>query len=416
MIRIAIVGTGNIANAHVSGYLQFPERCEIVALVDIVPEKAQRMKERYQLNADVYDDHLKILGRTDIDLVDVCTPPYVHASISINSLKSGKNVVCEKPMAASLEECDAMLRARDESGKKLSIIAQNRFREPIRNLKALLDSGIAGRVRHATINSFWYRAHCYYDLWWRGTWEKEGGGCTLNHAVHHIDMLGWMMGTPEKVTSVLANTGHDNAEVEDLSVSVMEYPGALATVTASVVHHGEEQELIFQCEKAKIAAPYSVFASLPQPNGFPLKEADPAFREKADAFIAGLPPIPWELHTGQLENVLTALETGGDVAITGEDGRRTIELITAIYKSGAERKTAALPETYYLAQLESCPDILDAKQVIELTGYGTTAVHRWLSSGKLKSFLCGNKRRIPKKFLLAFLLSKTYSEIPHKCN
>ena len=75
-----------------------------------------------------------------------------------------------------------------------------------------------------------------------------------------------------------------------------------------------------------------------------------------------------------------------------------------------------LPETYYLAQLESCPDILDAKQVIELTGYGTTAVHRWLSSGKLKSFLCGNKRRIPKKFLLAFLLSKTYSEIPHKCD
>ena len=342
MINVAIIGTGGISHAHIKAYLRFPERCRIAALVDIIPGKAQRVKEQYNLDADVYLDHHEILDK-DIDLVDVCTPPFVHAEISINALKSGKNVVCEKPMAASLEECDAMIKARDESGKKLSIIAQNRFRLPVRNLKALLDSGMAGKPRHVTVDSLWFRGHSYYDLWWRGTWKTEGGGCTLNHAVHHIDMLGWMMGTPEKVTSILANTGHDNAEVEDLSVSVMEYPGALATVTASVVHHGEEQELIFQCEKAKIAAPYSVFASQPQPNGFPLKEPDPDFRKQADELIASLPPVPYEMHTGQLENVLTALETGGDVAITGEDGRRTIELITAIYKAGAERKTAELP-------------------------------------------------------------------------
>ena len=342
MIRIAVIGTGGISHAHIQAYLKFPERCVITALVDIIPGKAQRVKEQYHLDADVFLDHHDILG-LDIDLVDVCTPPFTHAEISINALRSGKNVVCEKPMAASLEECDAMLRARDESGKKLSIIAQNRFREPIRNLKALLDSGIAGKVRHAQINSFWFRGHSYYDLWWRGTWEKEGGGCTLNHAVHHIDMLGWMMGTPKRVTSVLANTGHDNAEVEDLSVSVMEYDGALATVTASVVHHGEEQALVFQCEKAKISAPFSVFASRLMPNAFPLKVPDEAFTDSVQAFVKDLPPIPWEMHDGQLENVLSALETGGDVAITGEDGRRTIELITAIYKAGSTRMPAELP-------------------------------------------------------------------------
>ena len=103
----------------------------------------------------------------------------------------------------------------------------------------------------------------YYDLWWRGTWEKEGGGYTLNHAVHHIDMLCWMMGLPDKVTSILANTAHDNAEVEDLSGSVLQYPHALGQLTASVVHHGEEQQLVFQCEKAKISAPFSVHASTP---------------------------------------------------------------------------------------------------------------------------------------------------------
>lgn len=341
MIRVAIVGTGNIANAHVKSYLRFPERCRIVALVDIVPEKAQAMKELYGLEAEVFDDHLKILDRKDIDLVDVCTPPYVHAQISINAMNSGKNVVCEKPMAASLEECDAMLRARDENGVKLSIIAQNRFRKPIRDLKMLLDSGMAGAVRHAQIDSFWWRGHCYYDLWWRGTWEKEGGGCTLNHAVHHIDMLGWMMGLPEKVTSVLANTAHDNAEIEDLSVSILQYPGALAQLTASVVHHGEEQKLIFQCEKAKIAAPFSVYASVSKPNGFPTE--DEALEEKIRAYADSLPALLYEGHAGQLDNVLTAIATGGDVAITGEDGRRTIELITAIYKAGSQGETVQLP-------------------------------------------------------------------------
>lgn len=341
MIRIAVVGTGNISHAHIRAYLKFPERCRIVALVDIVPEKAERVREQYSLDCDVYDAHEAILPREDIDLVDVCTPPYVHASISINALRSGKNVVCEKPMAASLEECDAMIRARDESGMKLSIIAQNRFRKPIRDLKAMLDSGLAGDVRRAQVDSFWWRGHSYYDLWWRGTWEKEGGGCTLNHAVHHIDMLGWMMGLPESVTSVLANTAHDNAEVEDLSVSILRYHGALAQLTASVVDHGEEQQLIFQCEKAKIAAPYSCYASVSKPNGFPTRNEE--LEGKIKAFVDALPPVPYEGHDGQLENILTALETDTLPAIGGEDGRRTIELITAVYKAGATGTTVALP-------------------------------------------------------------------------
>lgn len=341
MIRVAIVGTGNIANAHIQAYLQFPERCHIAYLVDIVPEKARRMREKYGLDAEVFDNHQALLPLRDIDLVDVCTPPYVHAQISINCLRSGKNVVCEKPMAASLEECDQMLRARDESGKKLSIIAQNRFRQPISNLKALLDSGLAGPVRCAQVDSFWWRGHCYYNLWWRGTWEKEGGGCTLNHAVHHIDMLLWMMGLPQRVTSVLANTAHDNAEVEDLSVSILQYPGALAQLTASVVHHGEEQQLVFQCEKAKLAAPFSCYASLSMGNGFP--QRNEALEKEIADFAAALPTIRYEGHTGQLENVLTALEQNTPVAIGGEDGRRTIELITAVYKAGATGQTVTLP-------------------------------------------------------------------------
>ena len=373
MIRVAIVGTGNISHAHVHAYLQFPDRCKIVALVDIVPAKAQAMKEKYGLDAQVYDDHEKILPLTDIDLVDVCTPPYVHASISINCLKSGKNVVCEKPMAASLEECDAMLRARDESGKKLSIIAQNRFRQPIADLKALLDSGIAGPVRSAQVDSFWWRGHCYYDLWWRGTWEKEGGGCTLNHAVHHIDMLCWMMGLPQKVTSILANVAHDNAEVEDLSASILQYPGALAQLTASVVHHAEEQQLVFQCEKAKIAAPYACYASTSMGNGFPTRNEE--LEKQIADYVAALPQVKYEGHDGQIENVLTAIEQDTNVAITGEEGRRTIELITGIYKAGTVGQTVELPlckdDPFYTVEgsMKSVPHFYEkTTSAAELTG------------------------------------------------
>jgi predicted dehydrogenase len=145
------------------------------------------------------------------------------------------------------------------------------------------------------------------------------------------------------VTSVLANTGHDNAEVEDLSVSVMEYPGALATVTASVVHHGEDQKLVFQCEKAMLSAPFDCFASVTHPNGFPEKVPDASFRAEVEALLAKLPPVPFENRSGQLETMLTALETGSPVPITGEEGRRTIELITAIYKAGSSRMPVTLP-------------------------------------------------------------------------
>ena len=104
MIRVAIVGTGGIAHSHMEAYRKLQDRCEVVALVDIIPGKARRFMEEFGLSCDTFEDHQDILPRQDIDLVDVCTPPYVHAQVSINALRSGKNVVCEKPMAASLEE------------------------------------------------------------------------------------------------------------------------------------------------------------------------------------------------------------------------------------------------------------------------------------------------------------------------
>ncbi|MDR0313601.1 MAG: Gfo/Idh/MocA family oxidoreductase [Treponema sp.] len=348
MLNIAIIGTGNISAMHINAYLAFPKRCKITHLVDIFPEKAEQKKRDFKLDAQIFNSHKKILKDPSIDLVSICTPPYVHAEIAIDFLKAGKNVIVEKPMAASLEECDAMIKAAKKSGKVFSPIAQNRFRDPIMNLKKTLDSGLIGKVVHAQVDSFWWRGHCYYDLWWRGIWEKEGGGCTLNHAVHHIDMLGWMLGRPSKVSAILSNASHDNAEVEDVSVAAMQYKagprcakGALAQVTSSVIHHGEEQQVIFQGEKARISAPWKVYASISKINGFP--EEDNALEKKLEAYYKALPQAKYIAHTGQIDNVLTAIEKNCDYLIKGEDGRLTIELITAIYKAGTEGKTIGLP-------------------------------------------------------------------------
>jgi predicted dehydrogenase len=349
-LNIGIIGTGNISRLHIEAYLAFPQRCRIAAFCDIAPEKACEYKTKYALaDTAVYDSVEGLLkavkdGEISLDLVSICTPPFRHAETAVACLRAGINVLVEKPMAASLEECDAMLAAEKESGKVLASVAQNRFRDPIASLKEALDSGLAGRVLHAQVDSFWWRGFHYYDLWWRGRWETEGGGCTLNHAVHHIDMLIWMMGLPEEVTAVLTNAAHSNAEVEDLSVAVLRYPqGALAQITSSVIHHGEEQQLIFQCEKARISAPWKVHAGVAGPNAFPLQEHDEKLERELNGLVAAWKPLPYTVHTGQIEQLLTALETGADPAITGRDGRATIELISAIYKAGASGTTVKLP-------------------------------------------------------------------------
>ena len=375
MLNVAIVGAGNISRLHFEGYTAFPDRCQIVAIVDIIPEKAEAAKKKYNLDARVYATHTEMLAKEkNIDLVSVCTPPYCHAEIAIDAMLVGdSNVLVEKPMAASLEECDRMLEAEKKSGKILSSVAQNRFRDPIMNVKRVLEKGLIGQIVHAQIDSHWWRGHCYYDLWWRGRWDKEGGGCTLNHAVHHIDMLQWMMGLPEKVTAILTNTSHDNAEVEDLSVAILQYPnGALAQVTSSVVHHGELQTITFQGKDAKIAAPFQVAAEVSKPNGFP--EKNTALEKEITDFVESQKPLTHIAHNAQIDNVLTAIETNGRPYIDGVSGRASVELITAIYKAGSLGQTVDLPlkknDPFYKVEgiLASVPRFFEKTSALESLG------------------------------------------------
>lgn len=342
MLNVAILGTGGIATTHIRAYKTFSHRARVVALCDLYPEKAKTLAEQEGLKADIYKEYRDVMNRSDIDLVSICLPPSVHAETTIAALRSGKHVLVEKPMAPSLAECDAMIEAAKKSGKVLSVVAQNRYKIPTMKVKHLIESGKLGRVLYTMVNSFWWRGQSYYDLWWRGTWEQEGGGCTLNHAVHHIDLLRWFLGMPEEVVAVITNVNHTNSEVEDLSAALLKYArGELAQLTASLVCHGEEQELVFHTEKARVSVPFRVRASKPTENGFALD--DPDTEQEVKRWYEEIPPIPYEGHEGQIKNVLDAIEGKDSLLIDGKEGRATLELIMGIYKSAVTRQPVCFP-------------------------------------------------------------------------
>jgi UDP-N-acetyl-2-amino-2-deoxyglucuronate dehydrogenase len=341
MINVAILGAGSISSSHIEAYLAFPERCRIIAVGDIDHERARAQVEHYGLDAAVLDAPAAVLD-TAATLVSVCTPPGTHAGIASDLLRNGRNVLIEKPMAASIQECDQVLRAAEAGRALLSVVAQNRFRTPMMRLKKVLDAGIAGPLRHVQVDSYWWRGRSYYDLWWRGTWQSEGGGCTLNHAVHHIDALQWMAGMPIEVQAMMANVAHDNAEIEDISVALLRFNGgAIGQLTSSVVHHGEEQQMVFQAERARISFPWRTYASTARPNGFP--DENTALKAELDAYYDSLPTVTFEGHTGQVDDVLGALEQERPVLIDGWEGRKTIEISTAIYESAITGARLSLP-------------------------------------------------------------------------
>ena len=342
MIGIGIIGSGAIAQVHADAFLEFKNICEVRAVCDIYVDKAQALIDKKELkNAKTYKEIDDVLSLKEIDAISICLPPLPHAEISIKALNAGKHVLVEKPMATSLAECDAMIAAAEKNGKILSPVAQNRFKTPNSRVRTMIHEGIAGKVLFSTVNSLWWRGSNYHDIWWRGTWDSECGGCVTAQAVHHLDLLLWMLGKPERVTAIIANVGHDNSECEDLGLAIFEYKGMLAQFTASIVNHDEMQELVFQMEKGRLSVPWTTAASKALPNGFP--EENTETKNALQKRYESIPPLVREGHPAQVGNFLAAIENKEPLAINGYDGHSAMELIMAIYKSSLTRQAVTLP-------------------------------------------------------------------------
>ena len=342
-LGIAIVGAGAVSGAHVGGYLA-AEDCEIRAICDRDTERAKKLAESFGLaDAFISGDYNEVFARDDIDAVSICLPPALHCDAAVAALSAGKHTLVEKPMASSLEECDRMLSAQKKAGVLLGVVANQRFDTQAMRVKQMLSEEIGGKTLYATINSIWWRGGCYYDLAWRGTWEKECGGCLTSHAVHHIDMTAWLLGMPKTVSAFMGNLAHDNSECEDYAVAVFTYPGMIAQLSANILSHGgdQEQNLIFQTEKGSLSIPWKTVSNRALPNGFPIddEENHKLLQERYDS----LPEVKITGHAGEIRNFTRAILGKEELVVTGEQGRNAIELIMAIYKSAATHETVTLP-------------------------------------------------------------------------
>lgn len=340
MIDVGILGCGGIAAAHAEAYTRFPERCRVVAVADIFPEKARAFAARLGGAARACTPE-ELIQASDAELVSICTPPFEHAPLAVAALAAGRHVLVEKPMAVSVQECDTMLAAAQRARRTLGVVHQNRFRPECTRLRALLAAGALGPLDLLAVNCLWWRGPEYYKLWWRGTWEKEGGGALLNHAVHFVDLLIWLGGMPEEVSARVAVRAHP-VEVEDLAVALLRLPGgALGQFTGTVDAHLNEDRLEVCGRRAAVAIPWRVRAFRDRGDGF--GNEDRALVEELAAQAAAVQVSPHHGHAAQIDLVLSALEAGGPPPVDGVDGRRAVELITAMYASAAAGQVQSLP-------------------------------------------------------------------------
>lgn len=340
-IGVGIIGTGGIARAHLRGYKSLGDRCEVVAVADIDRERAVQAASEAGEGVRAYDDYNRLLEEDGVQLVSVCTPPFVHAEIAIAALKAGKHVLVEKPMAASLAECDAMIDAAKTSGKRLAVVFQNRWRHDWQKIKKVTESGVLGRIVLGKVDCLWWRGHSYYDVWWRGTWERECGGATINHAVHHIDGFLWLMGEPESVYAEM--DALDRAiEVEDFSTAIVRFKsGAVGQILSTVVAQQNTDRIEISGTEAGVSLPWSTFSVAARENGFPMD--NPERKAEVDALGESVPPPKHRGHAAQIEDLLDAIEEGRQPMVDGVEGRRAIELITGIYMSATLGERVRFP-------------------------------------------------------------------------
>lgn len=331
MIRFGLLGCGRIAKRHsdllggnnIAG-------ARLVAVCDSQQARADALAAKFGIPAH-YDLH-DMLARKDIDVVVVLTPSGLHPQHAIACARAGKHVVVEKPMALRLQDADDMIRVCDEAGVKLFVVKQNRFNVPIVKAREALEANRFGKLVLGTVRVRWCRDQAYYDQDpWRGTWAYDGGVLT-NQASHHVDMLEWFFGD---VVSVHARstTALVNIETEDTSVATLKFRnGALGIIEATTAVRPSDLEgsLSILGEKGTVEV-----------GGFAMNEIRhwrfvdelPSDREVVEKFSVNPPNVYGFGHQAYYQHVVECLSDRGAALVDGLQGRKSLELISALYES-----------------------------------------------------------------------------------
>lgn len=314
---VAIVGTGGIAAIHASDLAALGGRARIVAAVDPDVERLARFAADWQVPG-AYPDLDAMLDEAKPDLVHLCTPPGLHAAQAIACLDRGVPVLCEKPPACSLAEFDAVAGAARRSGTHFAVVSQHRFGGGAIRLRSLLAEGRLGRSMTAVCHTLWYRPEDYFAVPWRGTWASEGGGPTMGHGIHQIDLLLSILGDWEEVVAVAARRARPT-ETEDLSAAIVTFAdGTVATIVNSLLSPRETSYLRFDFEHATVELEHL----------YGYDAANWRFTGPPELWPPGGGPSG---HRAQFAAVFDALDAG--LAPPVSDARNTLELIAAIYAS-----------------------------------------------------------------------------------
>ena len=356
MIRVGIVGCGKVAHLHAKA-LENLGGADFRAVHSRTIQKAYEFSDQYSVNG--YDDVAQMIRSEKLDLVIICTPHPNHKEPALEAMRAGSHILVEKPLASSLMDCDLMLNEANKLEKKIGVISQRRFYEPVRRVKEAIDEGKIGKPILGTVQMFGWRDENYYQADpWRGTWEHEGGGVLVNQAPHQLDVLLWMMGEVQEVYGTWSNYNHPYIEVEDTAVAIVKFKsGALGNIVLSnsqnpglfgKVHiHGSNGATIgVQPEGGSMfIAGMSSIAEPPINDLWTIPGEEQLLEqwieEDAD-FFHSIDPTVHYIQL-QIQDYLAAIRDNREPLVSGQDGRRTVELFTAIYRSKRDNSPIVFP-------------------------------------------------------------------------
>ena len=323
--KIALIGCGGIALTHCSVIKQL-ENASIIGVYDQNTDRAKAFAKEHGIKT-VYESMDALLA-SEASIVSICTPSGLHAPLSIKCMRAGKHVVVEKPIALSEEDCELLLQAEKETGKKCAPISQLRFADGIRQAKKIIESGALGKPVLCDLYMKYYRNEQYYANSWRGTVAMDGGGALMNQGIHGIDILHFLMGDIAQINGTVRTLVH-SIEVEDTAVATAVFQnGALGVIegTTSVrPGYPRRMELHFEKGSMIIEEDHIISCDLP----------DFSQKERSEKFSSHNNPmsISYEFHRRQYIDILSAIEHNTPLFYTAEDAAHSVRTILGIYRS-----------------------------------------------------------------------------------